>query len=381
MDKLRVALVGAGIMGTKYAEMIVSGYVKNMVLSCVVARKPEAREWAAGLAHEDGMRPEIYGSVDEMYEHPKTFDAVLIVTPHKSHEEIAVRAFVLGKHVLCDKPAGATIGQAQNMTAVAKEHDRVYGMIFHQHRYPKYMHIKQMLTNGELGKIKRMSVIDSRYFRTAWYHRLGSWRSSWNGEGGGALINQGPHGLDMWQWLFGMPQKLYADVSFGKYNNFMVDDEATIQMRYEDGATGVFIISTGEAVSRERMEIVGTKGSLLLEDETLHIYRYGKDVQEYHDTEDAFSREKLPIEEEVLVFDKAVEPYIEMLENFAEAAIMGDSSLLFAPGEEAVNQLMLTNAAYYSAWTGMPVSLPLDANAYETAFKEQCKKEMNENNC
>ena len=152
-------------------------------------------------------------------------------------------------------------------------------------------------------------------------------------------------------------------------------------MRYEDGATGVFIISTGEAVSRERMEIVGTKGSLLLEDETLHIYRYGKDVQEYHDTETAFSREKLPIEEEVLVFDKAAEPYVEMLENFAHAAIMGDSSLLFAPGEEAVNQLMLTNAAYYSAWTGMPVTLPLDANVYETAFKEQCEKEMNANNC
>ena len=380
MTKLRIALVGAGIMGTKYAEMIVSGYVKNMVLSCVVARKPEAKEWAAGLAHEDGMRPTIYSSVDEMYEHAEDFDAVLVVTPHKSHEEIAVRAFTLGKHVLCDKPAGATIGQAQNMTAAAKKYDRVYGMIFHQHRYPKYMHIKQMLESGELGTIKRMSVIDTRYFRTAWYHRLGSWRSSWNGEGGGMLINQGPHGLDMWQWLFGMPQKLYADVSFGKYNDFMVDDEATIQMRYENGATGVFVISTGEAVSRERLEIVGTKGSLLLEDDTLHIYRYSKDVQEYHDTEAAFSRENLPIEEEVVMFDKVTEPYVEMLENFAEAALLGDNSLLFAPGEDAVNQLMLTNAAYFSAWTGMPVELPLDAKIYEAAFEEMCEKEMKDKN-
>lgn len=374
-DKIRVALVGVGVMGSKYAAMIVSAEVKNMVLAGVVARKLKAQEWASTLVDSEGVRPNIYRNVDDMFAHANDFDAVIIATPHKTHEEIAVRAFELGKHVLCDKPAGVTIGQAQNMASTAKKHDKVYGMIFHQRRYPKYMHIKQWLTNGELGEIKRMLVMNSRYFRTAHYHKSGSWRSSWNGEGGGALINQGAHILDMWQWLFGMPQKIYADIPFGKYNSFKVDDEATVYMRYANDATGVFILTTGEAVWQERLEIVGTKGRILLEDDLLHIYRYSKDSKEYINTENVNSREKLTIKEEVIDFGKVKEPYVELLENFAEAVIIENPSILIAPGEDAVNQLMLTNGAYYSAWKGMPVCLPLDATAYEEAFGEQCERE------
>ena len=374
-DKIRVAIVGVGVMGSKYADMIVSGEVKNMVLTGIVARNPKAREWASTLVTAEGIRPNIYKDVDDMFAHAEEFDAVIIVTPHKTHEEIAVRAFELGKHVLCDKPAGATIGQAQNMTAASKQYDKVYGMIFHQHRYPKYLYIKQALEKGELGDLKRMLVVNSRYFRTAHYHRSGSWRSSWKGEGGGALINQGAHILDMWQWLFGMPEKLYAQIPFGKYNDFKVDDEATINMRYANGATGVFLLTTGEAVWQERLEIVGTKGRMLLEDDTLRIYRYSKDSKEYIATEDVNSRENLTVTEEVMEFAKVKEPYVEMLENFAEAVLTGYSSILFAPGEDAMKQLMLTNAAYYSAWKDMPVCLPLDAEEYEVAFMEQCEGE------
>lgn len=372
-DKIRAALVGVGVMGSKYADMIVCGKVKNMELAGVVARNPKAQEWAATLMNAEGQRPNVYRDVDDMFAHTEDFDAVIIATPHKTHEEIAVRAFEADKHVLCDKPAGVTIGQAWNMTAAAEKYDKVYGMIFHQHRYPKYMHMKQMLENGELGDLKRMLVVNSRYFRTAHYHKSGSWRSSWNGEGGGALINQGAHILDMWQWLLGMPQKLYAEIPFGKYNDFMVDDEATINMRYENGATGVFLLTTGEAVWQERLEIVGSKGRLLLEDDTLHIYRYNRDSTEYIAGEEVNSRENLTITEEVIEFDKVKEPYEEVLENFAEAVLTGDPSMLTAPGKEAMNQLMLTNAAYYSAWKGMPVQLPLDAKEYETAFQERCK--------
>lgn len=374
-DKIRVALVGVGVMGSKYADMIVSGEVKNMVLTGVVARNPKAKAWAEALADASGIHPNIYADVDEMFAYADDFDAVIIATPHKTHEEIAVRAFTLGKHVLCDKPAGATIGQAQNMTAASKKYDRIYGMIFHQHRYPKYLHIKQALDNGELGDLKRILVVNSRYFRTAHYHRSGSWRSSWKGEGGGALINQGAHILDMWQWLFGMPVKIYAEIPFGKYNDFKVDDEATISMRYANGATGVFMLTTGEAVWQERLEIVGTKGRMLLEDDTLYIYKYSKDSTEYIATEEVNSRENLTITKEVIDFGKANEPYVEMLENFADAVLAGDSSILYVPGEEAVYQLMLTNGAYYSAWKGMPVELPLDAKEYEAAFGEQCERE------
>ena len=365
-ENIRVAIVGVGVMGSKYAEMIVSGQVKNMVLAGVVARNPKAKEWAASLSG----KPAIYNDVDDMFLHADEFDAVIIVTPHKSHEEIAVRAFELGKHVLCDKPAGATIGQAQRMTEAAKRYNGIYGMIFHQRKYEKYLYIKNALENGELGDLKRMLVANSRYFRTAYYHQSGSWRSSWTGEGGGALINQGAHILDIWQWFFGMPQKIYADIPYGKYNQFSVDDEATISMHYENGATGIFMITTAEAVWQERLEIVGTKGRMLLEDDTLHIYRYSMDSQEYLETAKVISREGLEVAEEVITFEKATEPYVEMLSNFAEAVLTNNADILIAPGEEAVNQLMLTNGAYYSAWKDMPVYLPLDAAAYEEALVE-----------
>lgn len=373
-NEIRVALVGVGVMGSKYANMIVSGQVKNMVLSGVVARNPQAQEWAKSLVGAKGQ-PSVYTDVAEMYEHADEFDAVLIVTPHQTHEEIAVRAFELGKHVLCDKPAGVTIGQAERMTAASEKYNRVYGMIFHQRLYAKYLYIKKALDSGELGELKRMMVVNSRYFRTAHYHQSGSWRSSWNGEGGGALINQGAHILDIWQWLFGMPEKLYAEIPFGKYNAFRVDDEATINMRYANGATGTFMLTTGEAIWQERLEIVGTKGRMLLEDDTLHIYRYSMDAVEYLATECVNSRENLTFTEEVIDFEKAKEPYVEMLENFAEAVIKEDNSILIAPGADGVNQLMLTNGAYFSAWKEAPVWLPLDAAEYEIALCEAKKKE------
>lgn len=373
MEKVRVALVGVGVMGSKYAQMLAAGEVKQMTLAGVVARRPEVREWAAGLVCKEG-RPAIYADVEDMFAHAQEFDAVIIATPHKTHEDIAVRAWQLGKHVLCDKPAGITIRQAQSMETAARESGRLYGMIFHQRKYPKYCYIKKLLEEGSLGEIKRILVENSRYFRTTQYHRSGSWRSSWTGEGGGALMNQGAHLLDMWQWLFGMPQQIYANIPFGKYNAFQVDDEATIQMHYTDGTTGVFILTTGEAVWQERMEIVGTKGRLLLEEDTLHIFTYNRDVKDYIASENVNSREHMTISEEIMGFSKGKEPYAEMLENFAEAVLTDNPDLLTAPGTEALNQLMLTNAAYYSAWNHMPVTLPLDADVYERAYLEHCEK-------
>lgn len=374
-NMVRVALIGVGVMGKKYAEMIVGGKVPDMVLTAVVARRPEVVEWAMNLENTDGIKPAVYENTEEMFAEPDNYDAVLIVTPHKTHPEFAIRAFELGKHVMCDKPAGATIGQAQDMAAAAEKYGMIYGMIFHQRRYPKYQKIKEIIDSGKIGKLKRIMLVNSRYYRTAHYHKSGSWRSSWTGEGGGALINQGAHILDIWQWLFGMPESIYADIPFGKYNDFKVDDEATIYMRYPDNLTAVFMLTTGEAVWEERLEIVGSCGKLLLEDDTLHIWSYNTDSQEYIKKEQVNSRENMCVTEEVITYTKAEEPYESMLENFAKAVITGDETILTAPGEEGINQLMLTNSAYYSAWTGQKVMLPLDAKAYERELEKHCGEE------
>ncbi len=371
MDDVRIALIGVGAMGKKYAEMICAGLVPQLRLTAVVCRSQQAQQWAAGLAGS----PHIFESTDALYANPNEYDAVLIVTPHKTHEQMALTAFALGKDVLCDKPAAASIKQAQTMTAAARQAGRVYGMVFHQRLYPKYLKIHELIESGELGQLRRVLLVNSRYFRTSSYHDSSSWRSRWNGGGGAALINQGQHILDIWQWLFGMPQRLTATIPFGKYNDFIVDDEATITMEYPDKMTATFILTTGEAIWEERLEIIGTKGRILMEDDTVKLWKYSEDSDLYVRTAQTTSRENLQFTEQQFVFEKAAEPYPQMLENFAQAVLAHDSSLLIAPGADAEKPLMLANAAYYSALQSSRVQLPLDADKYEQALEERCRAE------
>lgn len=372
---VRVALIGVGNMGKRYAEMITNGAVKNMKLTAVVIRRKEQLSWGESLTNTDGTRPYIYPDTDELFADESKFDAVIIVTPHKSHPELAIRAFEAGKDVLCDKPAGVTIQNALDMSEAAKANKRVYGMVFHQRLYPKYQKLKQLISAGELGEIKRIMMVNTRYLRTSKYHKSGSWRSSWTKEGGGALINQGQHILDIWQWLFGMPESLFAQIPYGKYNDFLVDDEATITMKYANGATGVFVLTTGEAHREEHLEIVGTKGKVLLEGNTMHIFRH-RDITDYIISENVNSRENLTIEEEILEFEVETEPYDKILENFATAKEAGSDSMLVAPGKEAVNPLMLTCGAYYSASKNQVVQLPLDQTEYNKLLNELMEKEL-----
>ena len=374
-ELLKVALIGVGSVGKKYARMITAGEVPNMKLSAVVIRRDELIEWGESLVNTDGDNARIFRSAEELFETGEScYDAVIIATPHKTHKELALKAFAKGKAVLCDKPAAADIGEALAMQKAASESGRIYGMIFHQRLYPKYIRIKQIIDNGELGDIKRVCLINSRYLRTSYYHKSGSWRSSFAGEGGGALINQGQHILDIFQYLFGMPQRLFAVIPFGKYNPFAVDDEDTIVMEYDTGMTASFILTTGEACCEERMEIIGTKARLLLEDNTLSITRFD-DIEKYIKTEDVNSREHLHFTEEKIMYEKSAEPYTQLLEKFAQAVLKGDESYLTVKGSEGINSLMLCASAYYSACKGIKVELPLEASAYKELMDELIRKE------
>ncbi len=383
---LNAALIGVGNMGKKYVDMIVSGKVSNMKLTAIVIRRDELMEWGKSLVNIDGQPVKIFRSADEMFEEEADnikksggsntlYDAVIIATPHKTHASLALKAFELGKDVLCDKPAASDIGEALDMTEASKKHNSIYEMVFHQRLYPKYMKIKQMIDNGELGQLKRVCLINSRYLRTSHYHKSGLWRSSFAGEGGGALINQGQHILDMFQYLFGMPQRMFALIPFGKYNDFAVDDEDTIIMDYDNGMTATFILTTGEAVYEERMEIIGTKAKILLEDDILTITRH-RDVEEYIKTENVNSRENMKFTQEVIEFAKQPEPYIELLEKFARSCIEHNDKYLVAGAEEGINSLMLCAGAYYSACTNMPVELPLDRYEYKKLMDELIAREQ-----
>lgn len=371
---VRAALIGVGNMGKKYARMIADGAVSGMVLSAVVIRREELLAWGQTLVNQDGTVARIFQSNDALFDAPELYDALIIVTPHKTHAALAIRAFALGKDVLCDKPAAADLGETLAMNEAADKSGRIYGMVFHQRLYPKYRKLKQLIDSGELGSLRRVSLINSRYLRTAHYHHSGSWRSSFSGEGGGALINQGQHILDIFQYLFGMPQRMYALCRFGKYNTFAVDDEDTLLMDYADGMTASFILTTGEACHEERLEIIGTKARVLLEDERMTITRH-PDVEEYIRTEPVDSRENMQYDTEVIEFEKAAEPYAELLHRFAQAVQMQDDRYLVARGQEGLHALMLCAGAYESSCSGRQITLPLDAALYQERMKELLKRE------
>lgn len=373
MQTVRCAVIGVGAMGKRYAQMIGAGEVEGLTLAAAVCRSQPTADWAkenlpASVA--------VYRSEDELYEHTDGFDAVIVVTPHKSHPPIAIRALNAGKHVMCDKPVAVTVKDALTISGAASRSGRVYATMCHQRTYPQYKKIKELLKTRSLGHITRVIMENATFFRTAFYHKSGAWRSSWRGEGGGALINQGYHLLDMWQYLFGLPQSVYATVPFGKYNDFAVDDEATVVMEYPDGATGVFILTTGEGCPTERLEIVGTRGRVLLDGNTLTLTRFDCDTRDYAKTAQVTSRQELKERTETLTFEEEDGAYRIMLKNFADAVLYGEE--LIAKGEESVNALSLINGAYLSAWQGRKVYLPIDAEEYAAALKRAEEEEQDD---
>lgn len=346
MQEVRAAVIGTGVMGRKYAQMIAEGKAGALRLTAVVCRSAGAQQWAKDTL-PDTVR--VCPSADQLYDYAEEFDAVLVVTPHKTHP-------------------------ALEMNRAAEKSGLVFAMMFHQRRYKKYIKLKNLLDDGALGEIKRVQLENSRYFRTWMYHRSGSWRSSWAGEGGGALLNQGQHILDIWQWLFGMPTSIYAVIPYGKYNDFMVDDEATLLMEYPQQRTATFILSTGEGSYTERLEIVGTKGTALLEEDTLTLHTYTPDTETYRRTADCTERQQLTETTTTEQFAPQAEPYPEMLANFADAILHGTP--LTAPGVEGVRALELTDAAYLSAWLGEKITLPLDAERFEQELQKHIQEEQ-----
>ncbi len=368
---IRCAVIGIGNMGSKYAVMLDRGEIDGLTLAAVCCRSDERAAWARDNLIE-GVQ--IYRSEEALYEAADTFDAVLIVTPHKQHPAMAVRAFKAGKHVMCDKPAGATAADALRMNEAAARSGRVYAMMCHQRTYDKHEKIRRLLAKKAVGEIRRVSLENSRFFRTQFYHASGSWRSSWAGEGGGALINQGYHLLDLWVYLFNLPQSVYADIPFGKYNDFAVDDEATLVLDYPGKMTGTFLLSTGEGVWTERMEIVGTGGKILLENDRLTLTRFDRDLRDYARTATVNAREQLGETTEVFDFGSYDRAYHLMLQNFSDAIRLG--SPLIAPGEDSAGVLSLINASYLSAWEGRKIALPADPQVYAEALQAQIAREQ-----
>lgn len=381
MQRLRTGIIGMGNMGSKYAAMLAKEEAGPLELSAVTRVRPERLEGETELKGLLQERVTVYPSADALFDEVEKgrlwLDAVIIATPHYAHEEQAKRAFSLGLHVLCDKPSGVYTRQARQMEEAcgygSQSHGRrlVFASIFNQRTNPLYRKLKEAVESGRYGKLKRFHWVVTDWYRPDAYYSGSTWRATWKGDGGGTLLNQCPHNLDLLQWICGMPVRVQAFCHEGKYHAIEVEDEVTAYLEWADGATGVFIASTGEAPGINHLEIVLEDALLVCENGKLRIEELGCHEPDYRrnakngfDKPDS-SRREIAIEGEN-------RPYLEILTDFGRAITEGTAPL--ASGREARNSLLLSNACYLSSWEKSMCSLPkLDSQeekSFEKAFEQ-----------
>ena len=296
-------------------------------------------------------------------------DAVLIATPHYAHTPIGIAALEAGLHVLVEKPISVHKADCERLIAAHTNPAQVFAAMFNQRTDPYYQKIRALITGGELGELRRVSWTITNWFRTAAYYASGGWRATWAGEGGGVLLNQCPHNLDLFQWLFGMPVRLRAHCAFGKYHDIEVEDDVTAFCEFANGATGTFTASTGEAPGTNRLEIAGERGRLVYEDDRLRFPRNETEMSAFGSTT-AGGFTKPPVWEVAFPgLDGHGGQHRAILENFVAA--IEDGATLIAPAAEGIRSVELANAMLLSTFEDRTVELPLDAAVYEKRLKEK----------
>ena len=363
---LRLGIIGAGGIASMHTANILSGKCPDIRITAMADRKAARREWIHATVPDAAVFTE---GVDLI--HSDTCDAVLIATPHYQHPILAAEALRCGKHVMCEKPAGVYTLQVRDMIAEADRHPELtFGMMFNQRTNCVYRKAKELIDSGALGQLKRMSWIVTDWYRTQHYYDAGAWRATWAGEGGGVLLNQCPHQLDLLQWLCGLPVHVRAFCHEGKWHDIEVEDDVTAYLEFENGATGTFIASTGDVLGENRLEIIGTKGRIRIEHDELTLDTASVDEREWCPTcPQPFGVPE--ITHTVVETDGQNPQHVGVLNAFA--AHIENGAPLVADGREGIRGLMLSNAMHLSSWTNETVSLPIDEGLFLKLLNEKRK--------
>lgn len=365
MDKVKIGLIGAGNMGNGHTRDLTAGLVPNMELTAVCDNNPAKLEAFVKNFGSDVAR---FDEAEAMMDSGMC-DAILVAVPHYDHAKYVMMAMKKGLHAMSEKPAGVYTKQVEEMNACAKEHDVVFGMMFNQRTNGVFRKMKELVDSGEFGQIKRVSWIITTWYRTQYYYDSGAWRATWDGEGGGVLLNQCPHNLDLLQWICGMPSKVTAFCHEGKWHDIEVEDDVTAYLEYPNGATGTFITTTADAPGTDRFEITLEGGKLVCEDsQRLTLHKLEQNEREFCVTSrEAFGAPKATVIE--IETDGMNEQHKGVLKAFAGKIL--DGTPLVADGTDGIHGLELSNCMHLSAWTGQTVTLPIDADLFLEKLNEK----------
>lgn len=366
MNKVRVGVIGIGNMGSVHATNLFEGKVANAELAAVCDINPDRLKWAT---EKFGEKVQKFDKAEALIA-SGAVDGVIIATPHYNHPPLAIEAFNKGLHVLIEKPAGVYTKQVREMNEVAEKTDKVFCIMYNQRTNPLYQKMRDLVQSGELGELKRTNWIVTDWYRSQSYYDSGGWRATWAGEGGGVLLNQCPHNLDLWQWICGMPVRVRAFCGYGKYHNIEVEDDVTAYVEYENGATGVFITSTADAPGTNRFEITGDRGKLVAENGKLTFWRLRESEREFNRRyKGGFGQPEcwkceIPIEGKETA-------HIGIMTNWVDAILKGTP--LLSPGVEGINGLTISNAMHLSSWLDDWVELPIDEDLFYEKLQERIK--------
>lgn len=368
MKKLRYGIVGIGNMGSSHARKLCEGAVPNAVLTAVCDVNPSRLTWAKENLPDTVAQ---FDSATALYE-SGLVDAVLVAVPHYSHPQLAEEAFSHGLHVLVEKPAGVYTKQVREMNHAAAASGRVFGIMYNQRTNPVYQKVRELIQNGELGQIKRVIWIITNWYRSQSYYNSGGWRATWGGEGGGVLLNQDPHQLDLLQWICGMPNGVRAFMQYGKCRNIEVENDVTAYLTYPNGATGLFVTATHETPGTNRLEISGERGKIVVEDNEITFLRTVTPENVFNETFTGGFGEPEHWRCSVPASKDGGPQHVGIMENFAAAVLSGKP--LLAPGQEGILGLSISNAMHLSAWTDSTIDPnALDEELFYSLLQERVK--------
>ncbi|WP_277051396.1 Gfo/Idh/MocA family protein [Ruania albidiflava] len=378
--EVRLGIVGYGAQGSVYAQMIADGQVPGMALGAIADRNPQRRE---AVAREHPDTP-LHTSHEELIA-SRQVDAVITTLPHYDHPAVAMAALDAGLHVLVEKPAAVYTKQVRELIEAADaKPELTFAIMFNQRTNPLYRRIKEIVDAGEIGAIRRSTWTITTWWRPQGYYEQSAWRATWGGEGGGVLVNQSPHQLDLWQWICGVPKSVFAKAGFGFRRNIAVEDEVTAVADYGDGVTGVFITATHDLVGTDRLEILGDRGKIVVDgskvatvtrlsqdevdisasigpEDVRKMFRGEMQLEQYQDTEE-------------ISFDSAWgSQHGEVLRNFAAHILDGEP--LLAPGADGMHGVRLANAIHLSAWLGKEVPIDFDEDLYLAELNQRIRDE------
>ncbi|MCQ9162884.1 MULTISPECIES: Gfo/Idh/MocA family protein [unclassified Arthrobacter] len=378
--KVRLGIIGLGQQGGAYAKFITDGMVPNMEIGAISDTDPARRQLAAETypgvkVHDDYVAMLDSGDVD----------AVVTCVPHYLHPEIGIAALKHGIHALVEKPAGVYTKQVKELNEYAASKPELsFAIMFNQRNNPLYQRLKEIVDNGEIGSILRTNWIITNWWRPQGYYNSSEWRATWGGEGGGVLVNQAPHQLDLWQWICGVPKSVFAKVSYGFRRDIAVEDEVTALVDYGNGATGTFVTATHDMVGTDRFEILGDQGKIVVEgSKTATVTRLKKKEREISENMGMDDVRRLFMGQlnmddylttEVVEFDSVWgAQHAGVLENFAANIL--DGTPLLAPGSDGINGVRLANAIHLSSWKGEEVGLDFDEDEYLSLLNGHIREE------